>query len=87
MSLERAARASSAQSPGRPSGFPEPIALSPREAEVLRLTSQGQDDRQMAHTLGISVGTLCTYVKSLHRKLGVSHRTAMLSEAHRLGIL
>lgn len=67
--------------------FPSGLRLTPRELEGLRLTHEGLDDRQMCRALGIGEPTLRTYVQSLHRKLGASHRTGLLKQARERGLL
>ncbi len=54
--------------------------LTGREAEVLRMISNGMTDREAADALGISVRTVETHVSNLLHKLGVRNR----AEASRL---
>jgi DNA-binding NarL/FixJ family response regulator len=51
-------------------------ALTPREAEVLRLVAQGKTDRQIAAALIISEKTVGRHLDNLYAKLGVSSRAA-----------
>jgi DNA-binding NarL/FixJ family response regulator len=51
-------------------------ALTPREAEVLRLVTQGKTDRQIANELIISEKTVGRHLEHIFAKLGVSSRTA-----------
>jgi two-component system nitrate/nitrite response regulator NarL len=45
--------------------------LTKRERETLLLLRSGQSYKQAAHTMGVSVNTLRTHVRTLYRKLGV----------------
>lgn len=49
-----------------------PIALSEREKEVLRLLLVGHDAKSIARTLGLSVHTVNDRLREARRKLGVS---------------
>jgi DNA-binding NarL/FixJ family response regulator len=51
------------------------MGLTPREAEVLKLLSQGQTNPQIAQNLLFSVSTVKAHVRSILTKLGVSDRT------------
>ena len=55
--------------PGREAG------LSPREAEVLALITQGLSNQEIADRAYLSINTVKTYVRSAYRKLGVSRRS------------
>jgi DNA-binding NarL/FixJ family response regulator len=50
-------------------------ALSPRELQVLRLTSAGWTNRRVAEDLGVSVHAVKFHLASVYRKLQVSNRT------------
>jgi DNA-binding NarL/FixJ family response regulator len=58
--------------------------LSSREWEVLDLLAQGMDHDQIADELVLSVETVRSHVKSLHRKLGVHTRSDLLEAVRRL---
>lgn len=47
------------------------FGLSPREADVLDVLGSGASYRQVGRELGISEGTVQTYVKKIYEKLGV----------------
>jgi DNA-binding NarL/FixJ family response regulator len=49
--------------------------LSPREAQVLELLSEGQSNREIAKTLFISESTVKVHVRRVLQKLGVRTRT------------
>ena len=55
--------------PGRGAG------LSPREAEVLALITQGLSDQEIADRAYLSVHTVTTYVESVYPKIGVTRRS------------
>jgi DNA-binding CsgD family transcriptional regulator len=50
-------------------------ALTPREAEVLRFTSAGRTNAQVAGDVGLSVHSVKFHLASIYRKLGVRNRT------------
>jgi two-component system response regulator DevR len=50
-------------------------ALSPREREVLTLLAEGLTNREIAHQINWSVGTVKNAVQQIIEKLGVSDRT------------
>jgi len=54
---------------------PRKARLTPREAHVLRLTSLGRTNAQVARDLGVSVHAVKFHLASVFRKLGVSNRT------------
>ena len=49
--------------------------LTARETEVLRRTSLGQTNAQMADALGITVHAVKFHLASIFRKFGVKNRT------------
>ena len=55
--------------PGREAG------LSPREAEVLALITQGLSNQEIADRAYLSINSVKTYIRSAYRKLGVTKRT------------
>lgn len=56
--------------PGSP-----PLALTPRETEVLNLIARGLPNKQIASQLGLGLRTVESHVSSLLSKLSVSSRT------------
>jgi DNA-binding NarL/FixJ family response regulator len=64
-----------------------PASLTPREEGVLRLFAQGYSNRQIAHSLFISLSTVKKHVEHIISKLGVSTRTEAAVRASRLGLL
>jgi DNA-binding NarL/FixJ family response regulator len=60
--------------------------LSARELEVLRLTSHGMANKEIAHKLGLSLRTIEGHLNRTFNKLGVASRTEAVFHAvnHRL---
>lgn len=58
-----------------------------RQMEVLELLSRGMANKSIAHTLGVSEGTIKAHVKALLMKLGAQSRTEAMSIAIRRGVL
>jgi DNA-binding CsgD family transcriptional regulator len=54
------------------------LGLSRRELDILRGMFDGLTEAAMATRLSISLHTVHTHVERLHRKLGVSHRVALV---------
>jgi Response regulator containing a CheY-like receiver domain and an HTH DNA-binding domain len=65
----------------------EASLVTPREAEVLQLLSEGLSARQMARRLSLSERTVNTHVAKLYRKLGVSNRVEAVRVAMRRRIV
>jgi DNA-binding NarL/FixJ family response regulator len=63
------------------------IALTPREAEILRLLVAGQTDPAIAAALFISVRTVEHHVARIFAKLGVHTRTAAATAAIANGLV
>jgi DNA-binding NarL/FixJ family response regulator len=53
----------------------EALGLTPREAQVLALLSEGATNGDIAERLGTSPGTVRKHLESVYRKLGVRNRT------------
>lgn len=60
-----------------------PVALSPREREMLSLIVDGLTAKEMADRLEVSVHTVDTHTRHLFRKLGVHSRAAAAARALR----
>jgi two-component system, NarL family, response regulator LiaR len=58
--------------PGRAAG------LSPREAEILALITQGLSNQAIADRAYLSINSVKTYIRSAYRKIGVKSRTQAL---------
>lgn len=61
-------------------------SLTPREAEILALLAEGQSNKGIARSLGISDGTVKLHVKAILRKLGVHSRVEAAVMAVEKGI-
>jgi DNA-binding NarL/FixJ family response regulator len=62
-------------------------ALTPREADVLRLLVRGQCNKSIAKQLDIAVGTVKAHVKAIMGKLNASSRTQAASVAAQRGLI
>ena len=60
---------------------PQPVRLTQREQEVLRLLVLGQPNRLIAKELGVDEGTVKAHMGRLMRKAGVDNRTALSMRA------
>jgi DNA-binding NarL/FixJ family response regulator len=61
--------------------------LSTRELEVLRLTQEGMQNKEIADTLDLSDGTVRNYLSGIYQKLGVGNRVEAVHKAVELGLL
>ena len=52
--------------------------ITPREAEVANLVSQGLANKIVAQQLGIREGTVKVHLHNIYQKLHVSNRTALI---------
>jgi DNA-binding NarL/FixJ family response regulator len=66
---------------------PPEETLSAREIEVLELVAKGTSNKQIAKTLWISETTVKTHLLHVFDKLGVTDRTAAVTEALRRGVI
>ncbi|MEU3188625.1 response regulator transcription factor [Streptomyces sp. NPDC006923] len=66
---------------------PEPVPLSGREREVLRLVSRGHTNAEIGRELFISEATVKTHLLRTFKKLGVSDRTSAVMTALERGLL
>jgi len=64
-----------------------PSILTPRELDVLRCISQGENNKTAARTLGLSPATVRTHVENVFRKLECNSRAAATLKASTLGLL
>lgn len=60
---------------------PDPVGLTRRELEVLRLVARGLTNAQIAEQLMISYATVNSYLRSIYSKMGVSSRTSAMRYA------
>jgi DNA-binding NarL/FixJ family response regulator len=68
-----------------PAGQPTP--LTDREQEVVALLCEGRTYREAATALGISVGTVQTYVKAIYTKLEVESKAELTAAMFRRGLV
>ena len=61
------------------------VDLSPREHEIVRLTSHGLSNKAIAAVLDISPWTVNTYIRRIFTKLNVNTRAEMVAVAARTG--
>ncbi|ADD40339.1 response regulator transcription factor [Stackebrandtia nassauensis] len=80
----RALAAARPAPPGNPHG---PIALTAREAEVLRLMATGLSNQDIATHLTVSLETIKTHVGSVLTKLGAANRTQAVIIAYESGFV
>ncbi|MBB1242000.1 MULTISPECIES: helix-turn-helix transcriptional regulator [Streptomyces] len=70
--------------PGHPGGHRE---LSGREVEVLRLVAEGQSNKAIGVSMGLSALTVKSHLARIARKLGTGDRAGMVAVALRTGII
>ncbi|MGH3202633.1 MAG: helix-turn-helix transcriptional regulator [Streptosporangiaceae bacterium] len=71
-----------------PAGPPDAAAtppLTPRQARILQLVADGQSDRGIARTLGISTRTVQAHLQHTYRALDVTSRTEAVARLRALG--
>jgi DNA-binding NarL/FixJ family response regulator len=68
---------------GQRAPAPEVASLSDREREVLVALSQGQQYKEIAATLGISINTVRNYIRAIYDKLHVNTRTEAINKLGR----
>ncbi len=67
--------------------IPDEIALTAREAQVLRHIALGLSNKEIARSLGISVETVKEHVQNVLRKMKANDRTDAAVRAVRMGLL
>jgi DNA-binding CsgD family transcriptional regulator len=72
---------------GEPPTTTSPARLTRREEQILRLLAEGYSYEQSGWQLGISLGSVRTYVIRLYRKLGVHTKSEATCVAMRSGVL
>jgi DNA-binding NarL/FixJ family response regulator len=60
--------------------------LTPRQQEVLALIAHGHSNKEIAHRIGTSEGTVKAHITAIMRALGVRNRVQLLLAAERRGI-
>lgn len=66
---------------------PDPVRLTEREIDVLRLIAKGYRAPEVAPMLGLTVHTVSSYVRDIYRKLGISSRAEATMEAAKRGLV
>jgi DNA-binding CsgD family transcriptional regulator len=61
------------------------LPLSPREQEIVRMVAQGHQNKVIAAVLNISSWTVCTHLRRIFAKLGVTSRAAMVARLAEFG--
>ena len=69
------------------SKIPEELALTTREAQVLRHVALGLSNKEIARSLKISVETVKEHVQNVLRKMKANDRTDAAVRAVRMGLL
>jgi LuxR family maltose regulon positive regulatory protein len=64
-----------------------PVGLSPRETEILRLIADGYSNKEIAGEIGLAEGTIKTYRKRLYQKLEVGSRSQAIARARDLALI
>ena len=60
--------------------------LTPREAEILQMVSQGKGNKAIAGRLSLSEGTVKSHLRNIYRKLRVQTRAEAAAQAARMEI-
>lgn len=64
-----------------------PVALTPRQVEILKMIAMGRTNREIAATLGLSIRTVEVHRFNLMRRLNVRNVAQLLRQSLRLGLL
>lgn len=86
-SLARRQGAGAGHEPGRPSADPSacsPVALTPRQHDVLRHIVEGKSNKEISRSLSIGEGTVKVHVAALFRVLGLTSRSAAAAVGARI---
>ena len=65
----------------------EPVALSVREVEILRMVSRGAQAKEVADQLSLSTHTVYTHLRNIYGKLHVRSKSAAIRKAGRIGLV
>ncbi|WP_081752840.1 response regulator [Kallotenue papyrolyticum] len=71
----------------KPAAAEQPLQLSAREHEVLRLVARGYDNQAIAERLHICEGTVKNHVTNIYSKLGVRTRAEAVARAWETGLV
>ena len=61
--------------------------LTERERQILQLIAEGLTNKEIAHNLVLSVGTVKVHAHNIYGKLQVNRRTEAVARARELGLL
>lgn len=61
--------------------------FTPREAEIISLCVKGFQAKEIADTLGVSIGTVNTHKNNIYKKLGINNSIELVSYALKNGII
>lgn len=67
--------------------FTPRVELTKREVELLRHVAEGMRNKEIAHAIGRTEGTVKTHLKNILQKLGVNDRTEAVTLALQRGII
>ncbi len=66
---------------------PRDRGLDPRTRRILELVAEGATNEQIAHSLGVSVGTVKMDLSELFKEFSARDRASLVAEAFRRGVL
>lgn len=66
--------------------FREKYRLSRREAQILKMISEGMPNKEIADTLSLSVQTIETHRKNINQKLQVSSLMDLINKVHEMNL-
>ncbi|MDP2785602.1 MAG: LuxR C-terminal-related transcriptional regulator [Sulfurimicrobium sp.] len=69
------------------SGHDEPVKLTGRQGDVLRLLADGMSNKQICRELDLGAGTVKVHIAAIFRALGVINRTEAVNVALRQGLI
>lgn len=72
---------------GAEPGPGEPVALTPRQLQLLRALATGRANKELAYEMGISQATVKSYLKELYERLGVGSRAGAVAYGMRHGLI
>lgn len=75
------------EEPNPDKGPCDPVRFTEREIDIVRLMAKGQNAQEIANSLSLSVHTVYTHRKNIHKKLGVSNATEVVLHAIKSGLV
>jgi len=72
--------------PAEHHGHDEPIKLTMRQRDVLRLLAAGMTNKQICRELDLGAGTIKVHIAAIFRALNVGNRTEAANATRRLGV-